>query len=100
MHGFAHETKQDGLAGSPRRDRQISRCGVRRIALTAVSQTVRTMLDVGVLTGHLVDPDLRKRIGQHRPDHGQSSGGQGVAGSNPAVPTDEGHVAILRPVAE
>jgi hypothetical protein len=28
------------------------------------------------------------------------TGGQGVAGSNPAVPTDERRIAILRPVAE
>jgi hypothetical protein len=35
-----------------------------------------------------VDSDLLKWNPEHWPDTRQSSGGQGVAGSNPAVPTD------------
>jgi hypothetical protein len=55
--------------------------------LTAVSQTAQTARDPGVRAGRPADPDLRKRTPDHWPDACRFSGGQGVAGSNPAVPT-------------
>ncbi len=73
------------------RPRELWRAAyVAEADLTAISQTVRMAPDPGVLMGRVVDPDLWKRICQHPPDTRQSSGGQGVAGSNPAVPTNVG----------
>jgi len=53
-------------------------------SLTAVSQTGGTAPDSGVLCGHPVDPDLRKRTRQHWPDVLYATTDQKVGGSSPS----------------
>src|SRR6266545_7504214 len=50
----------------------------------ALSQTVETTPDPGVLAGRLADPDLRKRTPEQQPDCLYRATDQKVGGSNPS----------------
>jgi hypothetical protein len=52
--------------------------------LTAFSRTGWTALDLGVLSGHPADPDLRKRTSAHWPDVLHATTDQKVGGSSPS----------------
>jgi hypothetical protein len=64
--------------------------GLHSRSLTAVSQTCETAADLSVLTGHLMDPDLRKRIPADWPDIRREATDQklsgGITGSRTACP--------------
>jgi hypothetical protein len=65
----------------------VSRVPTRAPDLSRPSHSsAKTAPDSDVPAGRPVDPDLRKRTLGHWLDTCQFSGGQGVAGSNPAVP--------------
>jgi len=61
-------------------------------AVTAVSRTMRTGADSGAMTRTFVGPGTTRTDALDHVDAGYSAGGQGVAGSNPVVPTASSQV--------
>jgi hypothetical protein len=65
------------------RERQTGRW-IEVKPLTALSQTAGTAPDSGVLSGHSMDPDLRKQTSAHWPDVRHETTDQKVGGSSPS----------------